>query len=507
MKRFPAHAVLILFVLPWGSGCGESIDGRLHINLISFCEPSLEQIQGEIAAYCIEVVIPGVAEPPQNCSKTLEAATLKVDETSGPVEVVVRGLNGSGRTVVLGRSVPVTLKSGEDNVLSIPIATVDRFALVAGAGGDCRPLPYLAAAHSATVFPSGHVLIVGSISRDADSSMVAFLADPVSGKTRLLSTPASLHRVFHSATLLADGRVIILGGGSPFGMGSAPREILVAGGGGPMMDDYSFHRFDPHNPPSLSFVVLDRRLLHDRKIHDAALFHGDQILVNDGESAAEMFMGLEEASGYVAASGVSDPFPTLNQSRAVTVVPLDESHGVLLGGDVNHNGLLTVRSGQRGVEFLPYSLPGVRRNKPLGVRLHDGRVMFLGGKGELEVQPESPVLLVDPAVPARVEIFVDERTFPQKGYTATLLDDGRVFVVGGTSTDGNHRPASTFYLEQQRDDPNKWLVFTGPDLLLPRSDHTASLLPDGRLLVVGGLSARADVTFEDVASSAEIIAF
>jgi hypothetical protein len=148
----------------------------------------------------------------------------------------------------------------------------------------------------------------------------------------------------------------------------------------------------------------------------------------------------------------------------------------------------------------------IRRNKPVGVRLHDGRVMFLGGK-EGVAQPESPVLLLDPAVPTLLEIFVDSRTFPQRGFTATLLEDGRVFVAGGTSTDGNYKPSSTFYLEQDQGNPDAWFSVPGPQLVLPRTNHTASLLPDGRLLVIGGLSARADVSHEEVATSAEIIAF
>jgi hypothetical protein len=498
MKRF------LLLLLLTGSGCGESIDGRLYIDLVPFCEPPLEAIQGDIAAYCIAVNIPGVAEPPTNCTGTLEAATLKVDETTERVVVEVTGLDGNGNPVVRGRSVPVTLESGEDNVLSIPIAAVERFSLVAGDAGSCRPLPYIASDHAATVFPSGHVLVTGTSNRNADSSKVAFLADPVTGRTRLLSTPFSLHRAYHSAVLQENGRVIVLGGGNPLGV--APREILVVTGPGTLMDDYSFSVFDPETPPSMSFDVLEGRLLHTRAVHDTAVFFGDQIIINDGGSTAEMFLGSEEVSGYVGIGGIDDPFPTSNQFIVTTAVPLDESRAVLLGGEANHNGLLTVRNDSREVDFQPYNLQTIRRNRPLGVRLHDGRVMFLGGK-EGVAQPESPVVLVDPAVPMLTEIFVDARAFPQRGFTATLLEDGRVFVAGGTSTDGSFRPGSTFTLEQDHSDPDRWFTIPGPQLILPRSNHTTSLLPDGRLLVVGGLSARADVTHDEVATSAEIVAF
>jgi hypothetical protein len=50
MKRFPAQAAVVLSLWLCGSGCGETIDGRLYINLVPFCEPSLEQVQEKIAA-------------------------------------------------------------------------------------------------------------------------------------------------------------------------------------------------------------------------------------------------------------------------------------------------------------------------------------------------------------------------------------------------------------------------------------------------------------------------
>jgi len=321
----------------------------------------------------------------------------------------------------------------------------------------------------------------------------------------LLSTPFSLHRAYHGAVLLDDGRVIVLGGENH--RGEAPREIVVVSGPAALMDDYSFSGFDPNAPPKMSFDVLDGRLMNSRAVHDAAVFFGGQIIINDGGTDAEMFLGTEDASGFILTSGMmNNPFPVSNQYIVTTVVPLDEGRAVLLGGQANHNGLLAVQRDAREVEFSPYNLPVVRRNKPLGVRLHDGRVIFLGGK-ESVVDPESPVVLLDPGVPSLTEIFVDTRTFPQRDFTATLLEDGRVFVAGGASSDVNFQPGSTFTIEQDQGDPNRWFSIPGPELLLPRSNHTASLLPDGRLLVVGGLSARADVTDEEVATSAEIIAF
>src|SRR5262249_18960260 len=64
-------------------------------------------------------------------------------------------------------------------------------------------------------------------------------------------------------------------------------------------------------------------------------------------------------------------------------------------------------------------------------------------------------------------------------FTATLLRDERVLVVGGNSLSGVQASAELY-------DPatGRWTL-TG-SLRTPRSDHTATLLADGTVLVAGG---------------------
>ena len=87
-------------------------------------------------------------------------------------------------------------------------------------------------------------------------------------------------------------------------------------------------------------------------------------------------------------------------------------------------------------------------------------------------------LMTPSPVPADRGVFVPAGT-PQYrwgGYSATLLNDGRVLVVGG---------------DQSPDSAEVWdpttMAFTptgSPNI--SRSGHTATLLPDGRVLIVGG---------------------
>ncbi len=71
-------------------------------------------------------------------------------------------------------------------------------------------------------------------------------------------------------------------------------------------------------------------------------------------------------------------------------------------------------------------------------------------------------------------------------HTATRLVDGRVLVVGGRGVDGTQDLDSVEIYEPKR---NRWVA--GPNLATGRSGHTATLLLDGRVLVTGGTTDEA----------------
>ena len=73
-------------------------------------------------------------------------------------------------------------------------------------------------------------------------------------------------------------------------------------------------------------------------------------------------------------------------------------------------------------------------------------------------------------------------TSPRAGHTATLLPDGKVLVTGGftdstlvgTDTAEIYDPAKASFLA------------TNKPMVVGRWAHTATLLPDGTVLLVGG---------------------
>jgi N-acetylneuraminic acid mutarotase len=83
-----------------------------------------------------------------------------------------------------------------------------------------------------------------------------------------------------------------------------------------------------------------------------------------------------------------------------------------------------------------------------------------------------------PSLPANAWQAVGSMAEPRGGHTATLLPDGRVLVAGGTGIETLQ--SAELYLPGSR----SWEV--AGDLQGPRSGHVAIALPDGEVLVIGG---------------------
>jgi hypothetical protein len=115
--------------------------------------------------------------------------------------------------------------------------------------------------------------------------------------------------------------------------------------------------------------------------------------------------------------------------------------------------------------------------------LANGRALAAGGLGTNGPLASAEVFDPGTGLWTSTGSMTTNRAF----HTATLLSNGKVLVTGGTTGSGQ----SAFNLQSaELYDPSAGTWTAANPMIEPRSDHTASLLPNGKVLVAGG--ARSD---------------
>jgi galactose oxidase-like protein/Kelch motif protein len=128
--------------------------------------------------------------------------------------------------------------------------------------------------------------------------------------------------------------------------------------------------------------------------------------------------------------------------------------------------------------WTPTGSMGTTRSGHTATLLADGKVLVAGGRDH-NSHPLASAELYDPATGS----WTPTRNMAAKrtNQTATLLADGTVLVAGGASGDGSAALASA-----ERYDPRSETWSAVAPMTEARAFQTATLLPDGKVLVVGG---------------------
>ena len=266
----------------------------------------------------------------------------------------------------------------------------------------------------------------------------------------------------HTATPLSDNRVLIVGG---------------AGGGG--QERTTAEVWDPTTE---SFTPAGEMVM-PRAWHSAVRLADGRVLIVGGEGANE---DRTSAEVWDPVTESFDPVDRLTDERgwrpSTTLLP---DGRVLVMGGVHETG----RGAQASTEiwdpetatFSPAGEMADSRVDQTATLLPDGRVLVVGGGTYREGAPGITSAEVwDPETATFSP--AGEMAEAREGHTATLLPDGRVFVVGGWT--GSVPQAALAEVWDART-----ASFSPAGALLKlkgRGYHTATLLPDGRVLVVGG---------------------
>lgn len=276
--------------------------------------------------------------------------------------------------------------------------------------------------HTATLLADGRVLVAGGLDKregyDADrfyTTATAELYDPKSGTWAVTGSLRDA-RFQHTATLLPDGRVLVAGGNTVFNVALASAEL--------------------YDPVSGTWTATGS-LNIARFQHTAHLLANGKVLVVAGGN--QNYTAYESPELYDPATGTWTITGPINHARA-----------------------------QHTSNLLP-----------------DGRIFITGGATfnfNASVEIYNPV--------SETSTTVGDLNTGRNQHTATLLLNGKVLVVAGR--DWNN---GAFGGAELCDPASGTCTNTGS--LIPRYQHKATLLPDGKVLVTGGL----DITFNSTASA------
>jgi Galactose oxidase-like, Early set domain/Calx-beta domain len=125
----------------------------------------------------------------------------------------------------------------------------------------------------------------------------------------------------------------------------------------------------------------------------------------------------------------------------------------------------------------------VYRDYGSSVMYDDGKILVMGGGAD---PPTNTAEVIDLNAASPAWRSVASMAFARRQLNATILPDGQVLVTGGTSGPGFNDPtAAVFAAEMWNPATENWTTMASAQI--PRLYHsTALLLPDGRILSMGG---------------------
>ena len=221
-----------------------------------------------------------------------------------------------------------------------------------------------------------------------------------------------------------------------------------------------------------------------RMRHTATPLPGGGVLLAGGSDGAGPLASTVRHDGGTGQWTAAAPLPEPRADHTGT--PLRNGTVLIAGGTSTTGGPLRTAYtyDPQDDAFTPVPNLAVARRQHTATVLRDGRVLIAGGQGGAGQAALRSAEIYDP--PSRTWSSADQ--MPGQGarhHTATLLLDGRVLVVAGMDNHENATTTTALY------DPasNTWSAATPLPTGEQRMHHTATLLPDGRVYIAGGESA------------------
>jgi hypothetical protein len=341
--------------------------------------------------------------------------------------------------------------------------------------------------HTATCLNDGRILIAGGqgITNETYQQAEIFDATTSSTSTWSCTKVGSLtlqQRLYHSATLLLDGKVLLAAGSQ------------------------SANTAELFDPATGAFTATTGTLkggylavnTGGRYQHAATRLADGRVLFTGGQGGTTQGVG-QSAEVYDPGTGLFTNVTPMNAGRYFhSMVALPNGTVMALGGNVPN--LSSTNSTEifdpaanagAGAWTTVGSLNG--RSLTSAVRLNDGRVFLAGGQNAWQGSDATTTPSTSQTISRTTQIF-DPATgtwsaganlaTARWGHTSLLLPNGKVLMVGGTGpqTIGGQTNLASAELY----DPATNTMTPAGTMANARLRHGMILLPNGKVLVVGG---------------------
>jgi N-acetylneuraminic acid mutarotase len=314
------------------------------------------------------------------------------------------------------------------------------------------------------LLPDGQVLIAGGSSTLTNTPT----AELYNSATETWTPTGNLNdgRVGHTATLLANG------------------QVLVAGGNGNNDSSVTLATIELYNPLSGTWIFTGP-MIQAREGHTATLLPNGQVLLAGGVTGTPSLTYLPIAEIYDPVSRSDTPTGTMSTPRTGDSATLLPNGKVLVtGGRGNATGFSTNSAEVFDISTGLWSVTNalsVARFSHTATLMANGKILVTGGSADVSYIGLSDTEIYDPTIAPTTGTWTNTgaMNLARDNFTMTLLPNGLVLVAGGENSGPNYSNAELY-------DPitGTWTI-TG-SMNYARYSHTATLLPNGKVLVTGG---------------------
>ena len=323
----------------------------------------------------------------------------------------------------------------------------------AGTVTPAAPMLEPRSGHTATLLSDGKVLIVGGMRRNQDFYRSAELYDPATGKFQPTGE-MSVARVGHAAVLLRSGKVLVLGGW--VGQGGADTAEL-------------------YDPATGKFTTIAKMTARRGRPSATLLANGD-VLIGGGEDHDGPGARLASAEIFRAATLRFEPTGAMHHARvSQTATLLSDGRVLVVGGFADSVTASAELYDPRAGTFAETGNLGVARCKHTAGRLPDGRVVIAGGSSNEGWNGNlSSAEIYDPRTgkfTAASPLNNSRFKLPDE---AVQLHSGKLLVAGGSKAVEVFDPASGKFLVAEGKISDNWHFMS------------ETKLRDGSVLLAGG---------------------